>query len=392
MPPAVTLLRYWGSYFKSLEHAERIASYFGAARAAGWHCHLVMSQAPVDAAWLTPLRRDGITLHHIKRPGGNFDLDCIRATRRLCREIGADVMHCDNTHTSPLIGAALAGVPVRLWSKHAMQPASEQLRRPSLRERVAPAVRTSAALASMVLPISRAIADELAEIGISPAKMEVLPLPIAPAVAPALPRHEARSRWRFAEGDLVFGTVGRSLPVKGWDLLLDAFTVVHRQLPQCRLLLVGSTSAADERPMRERLDATIAASNLADAVMFTGHLTNVGEALSAMDAFVLPSRAEGYSLALIEALAAQLPVVATRVGIAPDIVSDEVHALLVNRDDVGALSSAMMRLADDAGLRGNLAAHGRLALQRLPSHRQHADELYRVYRSHLIRCGRLPAS
>lgn len=392
MPRRTTLLRYWGSHVKSLEHAERIASYFAAARAAGWECHVVMSQEPPVAAWLAPFERDGIALHRVPRPRGNFDVACIRATRRLCRDLGAHILHCDNTHTSPLIGAALARVPVRLWTKHAMQPAFEQARRPSVRERIAPAVRTSATLATMLLPISRAIGDELIGLGIPPAKIRVLPLPVAAAAAPDVPRAEARREWRFEDDHLVFGTVGRALPVKGWDLLLEAFAIVHRQVPQARLLLVGSTTAADEQAWRRRLDVSIAAAGIGHAVVFTGHLTNVSRAYAAMDAFVLPSRAEGLSLALIEALAARLPVVSTRVGIAPDIVTDGVQALLVDRNDAGALTEALLRLARDAGLRAGLASAAAQALAHLPSPREHAETLCELYRSLLSRHGHSPVS
>ena len=388
MRQPATLLRYWGSYFKSLEHAERIASYFAAARSAGWDCHLVMSQEPANPAWLAPLQRDGITLHRIQRPGGNFDLACVKATRRLCRQLGADIMHCDNTHTSPLIGAALARVPVRLWTKHAMQPSSEQVRQPRLRERIAPAVRTSATLATLVLPISRAIGDELTALGISPARIRVLPLPIAPVVASAVPRPDARRRWNLDPEHLVFGTVGRALPVKGWDLLIEAFADIHREVPQSRLLFVGSTTGADERRFRQRLDAMIGAAGVGHAVVFTEHLTNVGAGFAAMDVFVLPSRAEGFSLALIEALAARLPVVTARVGIATDIVTDGVDALLIDRNDAAALTAALGRLARDGALRTSLASSAPKALDRLPSHQEHAEALYEIYQSLLNQSAR----
>jgi glycosyltransferase involved in cell wall biosynthesis len=381
MPRRITLLRYWGSHFKSLEHAERVASYFAASRAAGWDCHLVMSQPPARPEWLAPLQRDAVTLHHVPRPRGNFDLACIRATRRLCKEIGAHIMHCDNTHTSPLIGAALARVPVRLWTKHAMQPAFEQVRRPSARERIAPAVRTSAMLATRVLPISRAIGDELIALGISPAKVRVLPLPMAPVAAADVPREEARRQWGFGHEHVVFGTIGRALPVKGWDLLVQAFAAIYRESRHSRLLLVGSTSAAGEQPIRRRLDAMIDAAGIGNAVVFTGHLTTVGGALAAMDAFVLPSRAEGFSLALIEALAARLPVVSTRVGVAPDILTDGIHGLLVDRNDADALAAAMLRLAHDPGLRQRLAAAAADALSSLPSYQEHGAALQRIYES-----------
>jgi len=377
---------------KSLEHAERIASYFSAARTAGWQCHVVTSRAPADPAWLEPLQRDGISIHHIDRPRGNFDVACVAATRRLCRQLRADVMHCDNTHTSPLLGAALAGVPVRVWTKHAMQPAFEEVRRASWRDRIAPAVRTSATVATMVLPISGAIRDELIALGIPSSKLRVLPLPIAPVTARASVSGEARRRWNLPPDHLVFGTVGRSLPVKGWDLLLEAFATAHRQFPHSRLLIVGSTESEEERQFRARLDAIISAHQIAGSVIFTGHLTDVSDGFAAMDVFVLPSRAEGFSLALIEALAAGLPVISTRVGIAPDVLTDGVNALVVPRNDSSVLSQALTTLAANEELRARFSAAAPQAITALPSYRQHAQALLETYESLLSRRARSTAS
>lgn len=392
MPRRPTLLRYWGSHVKSLEHAERVASYFSAARSAGWNCHLVTSRAPADASWLAPLHRDGITIHHVERARRNVDGRCIAAARRLCRDLAADVMHCDNTHTSPLLGAALARVPVRVWTKHAMQPAFEQVRPPTWRERLAPTVRTSATIATLVLPISSAINDELIALGIPSVKLRVLPLPLAPVTAPALPSDSARRQWALEPQHLVFGTVGRSLPVKGWDVLLEAFAATHRAYPQSRLLLIGSTTTDEERRCRAHLDALIDSAGIRQAVVFTGHLTSVGDGLAAMDAFVLPSRAEGFSLALIEALAARLPVVSTRVGIAPDIMTDGIHGLLVERNNVAALTRALTELAKNRQLRDQLAAAAPQAVRALPTPEQHAQMLLAIYESLLSRRGRSRAS
>ena len=387
-----TVLRYWGSHFKSLEHAERIASYFAAPRQAGWDCHLVTSRAPASAAWLAPLQRDGITIHHVERARGNFDTRCVVAARRLCRAIGADVMHCDNTHTSPLIGAALARVPVRIWTKHAMQPAFEQVRPPTWRERLAPAVRTSAAIATMILPISGAISEELAALGIPRSKLQVLPLPAAPVMAPVSSTGSARRRWALEPEHLVFGAVGRAIPVKAWDVLMEAFAATHQRFPQSRLLLVGSTDGHDERQFRARLDAIARRHGIGEAIVFTGHVTNVGEAFDAMDVFVLPSRAEGFSLALIEALAAGLPVVSTRVGIAPDIVTNGEQGLLVSRGDGDSLRGALMTLAADPALRARLAAAAPAAVRALPSHHEHSRLLLEIYESLFNRRERSTAS
>ena len=103
-----TLIRYWGSNFKTPREGRRIAGYFSRALAAGWKCHLVCSRPADDPRWAEPVIDSGIHIEYLPRPRGNFDRANVTLTRDLCRRVGADVMHCDNTHTSPLLGAWLA--------------------------------------------------------------------------------------------------------------------------------------------------------------------------------------------------------------------------------------------------------------------------------------------
>ena len=382
MPHAVrpSLVRYWGSYFKSAREGRRVASYFGRVTAEGWACHLVCCREPDDPSWTTPVLDAGVTVHYLPRATGNFDRRTVARTAALCRATGAHVFHCDNTHTSPLIGAWLARVPVRLWSKHAMEPSFEAVRPPTLREKLAPSLRLSCRLATRVLPISRAIASELAGLGVPGRKLLVVPLPIAPDdPGPA-------SRSDRSDG-LVFGTIGRAVPVKGWDLLVRALAAALPAVPSARLRLVGSTSARDERGFHERLVEAVARENLGDRVAFTGHSTDVTAELRQMDVFVLPSRSEGYSLALLEALQAGLPVVSTRVGIAPEVIADGDNGLLVDRDDVDALAEALRRVGADPALRARLAAGARRGVPGVPSAGEHAAALLDLYRSLLIERG-----
>lgn len=369
-PPS--LIRYWGSYFKTAREGRRIASYFARVAAEGWDCHLVCCREPDDPAWTEPVLDLGVTVHYLPRASGNFDRRCVARTAALCRTTGARVFHCDNTHTSPLIGAWLAGVPVRVWSKHAMEPAFEAVRTPSLRERLAPSLRVSSWLATRVLPISRAIEAELLDRGIPQRKLLVVPLPIAPddPVPPAS---------GHASGAVVFGTIGRAVPVKGWDVLVRALSAILADVPSAQLRLVGSTGASDERAFHARLVTAIGQAGLSERVAFTGHSTDIVAELGKMDVFVLPSRSEGYSLALLEALQAGLPVVSTRVGIAPEVVIDGVNGLLVDRDDAEGLAAALRRTGADGALRERLAAGARRGVPGIPTAAEHAAVLHDLY-------------
>jgi glycosyltransferase involved in cell wall biosynthesis len=155
-----------------------------------------------------------------------------------------------------------------------------------------------------------------------------------------------------AQGLLV-GTVGRLHPQKGFASLLAAVARVRERLPAIRLLLVGGGA------LRRDLVARAEALGLAEVVIFAGSRGDVPEILAALDLFVLPSLWEGLPNAVLEAMAAGLPVVATAAGGTPEVVVDGETGLLVPPGDVTALAEAIERLLRDPGLRRKMGEAGR---------------------------------
>lgn len=380
----VTLVRYWGSYFKSLRHSRRVAAYFARCSEAGWRCVLVACRPPEDPAWNEPIEALGVEIVYLPRIRRNFDPGGVARTFRLCRSFGADVFHCDNTHTSPLIGAAAAGVPVRLWSKRSMEPAFEAGREPGLKERIAISLRVSCALATRTLPVSELVADELVRKGIPRSRIQVLLSAVEPGENVPTPRDRARAALGVAPDVILIAAVGRADPVKGWDLLLRSFASASGRVPGLQLLLVGSVGAPQEAAFKAQLDRLIAELGIGAAVRFTGHLPTIADVLGAADVFALPSRSEGHSLALVEALRAGLPCVASNVGGAPELIRQGENGMLFARGDERALADALVALAADASLRSRIAAAARWGL-RMPTPAEHSKALFDLYTELLSR-------
>jgi glycosyltransferase involved in cell wall biosynthesis len=144
--------------------------------------------------------------------------------------------------------------------------------------------------------------------------------------------------------------VARFDPVKGVDVLIDAWREIASTIPQAMLLLVG------DGPLREALAQRIRANGLNTSVRFLGYRSDVEAVLRAADLCVVPSRSEGFSLAALEAMATGLPVVATGVGGLPEVVKDGETGVLVEPENPPALAKAVIRLLADPTLRSEVAA------------------------------------
>jgi glycosyltransferase involved in cell wall biosynthesis/2-polyprenyl-3-methyl-5-hydroxy-6-metoxy-1,4-benzoquinol methylase len=160
--------------------------------------------------------------------------------------------------------------------------------------------------AKLALPVSKMI---LAPNGIDISRLD------AAIVEGA--RQSLRRELGLTADNFVFLNVGSHQPIKCQAALVDAFAEVAREFPQARLALVGRTLIPD---YFARVQQTIARHGLEDRVLVTGHRADAARFYAAADAFVLPSLSEGWSLAMAEAIVAGLPVVATSVGSAPDLL------------------------------------------------------------------------
>ncbi len=155
-----------------------------------------------------------------------------------------------------------------------------------------------------------------------------------------------RARLGIAPGELVIGCAATFNPVKRHDLLLEAFARLRRAGgPPVRLLLAGDGPLAGEIAARRR------ALGLERAVLMVGRSPRVARELNAADIVALASETEGFSNAIIQAMALGRPVVACRVGGNPEAVHDGATGLLVPPNDPAAFAAALERLVADEPLR-----------------------------------------
>jgi glycosyltransferase involved in cell wall biosynthesis len=184
-------------------------------------------------------------------------------------------------------------------------------------------------------------------------------------------QQEPRPRPRSEE--FVAGFAGRLAPIKDLPTLLEGFAEVARQRPQARLEIAG------DGPQRESLVELVRKFRIEKNVRFLGWVEDISAALARWDVFALTSVEETFPVALIEAMAAGLPVVATEVGGIPEAVVQDETGLMVPPRDKAALAAAILRLADDGELRGTMGRKGWERARENFSEQRMAEEFGALY-------------
>jgi glycosyltransferase involved in cell wall biosynthesis len=151
-------------------------------------------------------------------------------------------------------------------------------------------------------------------------------------------RVAARAALGYGPMDFVVGSVARFDPRKGLDTLLEAAAIAVVRCPELRVLLVG------DGPERARLEEMARALGIVPKVKILNHQIEVRSILAAMDLFAAPSRTEGLGMAIIEALAAGIPVIGSRVGGIPEVVEDGRCGRLLPAGDTPRWAEALVEI------------------------------------------------
>ncbi len=169
--------------------------------------------------------------------------------------------------------------------------------------------------------------------------------------------------------------VGRLVPAKGVDWLFEVWQHVARQHRQARLLIVG------DGPERTALEVKVQDLGIKDAVAFVGRQTDVFKFLAASDVFVLPSRQEGTSNALLEAMAQSLPVVVADdlLGGNRGVVNDQQDGYIIKFGDSEAFVETLCKLLENAGLRREMGRRARKKIEEEFSIESVADRYCELY-------------
>lgn len=308
-----------------------------------------------------------------KRPGLRFGT--IGRLRALFEKIAPDVVHTHQIGTLLYAGPAArrAKVSVTIHTEHGnhLKRLTSWIKRCKARF----LFRHASKRADRFCCVSEDIAKDLIDAGVDASKVLVVANGIDTDVSVNVTEvAELRERFRLPDGIPVIGTVGRIAEIKRQDILLRAFAHLKSKRPDVLLLLVGD---GDQRSALEALAESL---GVADAVRFAGYQSHPEAYLRLMNVFALTSSSEGMPLSILEAWAAGLPVVASRVGGVPELVCHEENGLLFDFPDVEALVHALERLCASPVLAKALGEAGRREAVARFDFKRTAAQYERLYR------------
>lgn len=231
-------------------------------------------------------------------------------------------------------------------------------------------------LCGRVLTVSKEIRNRLEERGIDKERIRVVTNAVS---IPTLTAQNDDGRRCFqrqhgiSPDEFVFVYVGRLSEEKGLLYLLDAFSELIRTGTRARLVLIG------DGPQRQMLEQRVAELDLERQVSLTGFQKQIPPWLAVSDCFVLPSLTEGTPMVLLEAMAMEVPIVATGVGGVPDVITDGLNGLLVPCASAEALRDGMSRIIADPELREKYRHEARKTVESRYSIQPWCDKILRFY-------------
>jgi glycosyltransferase involved in cell wall biosynthesis len=298
--------------------------------------------------------------------GGDLDVAQCSRLLSLLRGFRADLLHVHSRRGADLYGglaARRAGVPAVLT------------RRVESKEPVLWA-RLKFRHYARVIAISSAIHGELTEhFGLAPSK-----LALVPSAVDSEYYRDGDSRARLEQAfDLtadafVIGCVAQLIPRKGHATLLQSVAALAAAHPNLRLICFGTG------PLQTELERQIAALGLTQRVTLAGFREDLAALLPGLDLLVHAAHREGLGVAVLEALAARVPVVAVAAGGVPDIIEDGVTGLLVPPNDAAVLAAGIERMLGDHALRSRVIEAGTAKVEQVFSIARMARGNLGVYR------------
>lgn len=278
-----------------------------------------------------------------------FGIGAVFRLKELLREHNIDILHCHGYKADTIGFLTSRLIKVRLVSTcHGWWPNTPKLKFYDFID------TTVLNFFDKIVAVSPQIRTNLAKRKINPSKLEVIQNGIDINRFDIWgDRERIKKELGINKGDFVVGSVGRLSSEKGLTYLLEAASKIKAAARDVSFVIVG------EGDMKQDLIDYAKELKISDKVIFTGYREDVDRIFSVFDVFVMPSLTEGLPLALLEAMAAGKPVIASNVGGIPTVIEDGKTGILVEPRDVAGIEKTITDLINDRDLSDTIADNGR---------------------------------
>ena len=287
------------------------------------HVAAVLDEGKREPAFLRQLGDAGVHVHPIRLPRRAYMTER-REVRRLCRKLAPDVVHTHSDRPDVLDApvARRLGIP----TVTTLHGSSKMGGKATVYEWIQ--LRTLRHFSGVIV-VSEPLVREARQYGVAADRIHLIPNAWSPRDL-VLEKREAREALGIALRVPIIGWVGRLIPVKGPDVFVESLA----RLRSCwwHAVIIG------DGPSRAATEALAQTLGIRDRITFLGALPNAAPYFSAFDVFVLSSRSEGTPITVFEAMAARVPIIATKVGGVPQVLADT-DATLVDAADASALAT-----------------------------------------------------
>lgn len=186
-----------------------------------------------------------------------------------------------------------------------------------------------------------------------------------------------RKELSITEDEIVIGTVGQLIPMKGHKYFIEAAKIVLEKIKNVKFIITGSSQENSSYEME--LKNMVKNYNLEDKIIFTGYRKDIKNIIALMDIFVFSAVGEGFGRVLIEAMVLQKPIVAANSGGIPEIVVDGKTGLLVPENDPHSIASAVIMLINEKDTRDRMGRAGRKRVEEMFTIERHTRDIENLY-------------
>lgn len=315
----------------------------------------------VEGPVAAELNQNGVKVKSVPFRGLSLPYNLVEVSRQFGRLVkfirseGPDIVHglLFHAYTLGTFAAKVARVPIVIASRRSLGHFKGSKPHTVIAERIANR------MTDLIVANSEAVKkDVVHQENVEPSKVRVIYNGVDPALydVPADPVFKASLR--IPERAMVVGVIANLIHYKGHRFFLQACEEVKGRIPEARFLLIG------DGPLRGELERLAKELHLEEEVLFLGTRRDIPQLLSLMDVAVLPSLEEGFPNAVLEAMAAARPVVASRVGGVPEAVIHGETGLLVPPEEPGALAEAILELLDHPNRAITMGQAARLRIEK----------------------------